>query len=127
MFILGILSWWYGAGWRQRVHILREKLAGIMDFFSIDLLIRTLFAPFRQISAGKVEGGLEVKMRAFFDRLISRLIGGFVRFFMVIFGLLSIIVYAVLGGISLVIWAFIPLFPVIGIVLYVTSWMPWNL
>lgn len=127
MFILGVVSWWYGAGWRQRSTFLRARLVGIMDFFSIDLLIRTLFAPFRQISAGNVQGPIAVQMRAFFDQLISRIIGAALRTFMIIIGCLAIILYAVIGGLLIVAWAFVPVLPVIAIILFSVRWIPWNL
>lgn len=127
MFILGTLSWWYGAGWRQRLTMLKERLANTVDYFSIDLLLRTLFLPFRQISAGHVNGPLGVKFRAFLDRIISRMIGGLIRSTMIIFGTAAIVVHSIVGGIVLVIWAFIPLLPVIGLILFTAGWMPWNL
>jgi len=127
MFILGVVSWWYGAGWRQRITFLRARLTGVMDFFSIDLLLRTLFAPFRQISAGNVQGPIAVQMRAFFDQLISRSIGAVVRTFMIIIGCLAIILYAVIGGLLIVAWAFIPLLPIIAVILFSVRWIPWSL
>lgn len=127
MFIAGILSWWYGQGWRQRVVLLREKLAGTMDYFSIDLLLKTFFSPFRQISAGKVRGPLGVQMRAFFDRLVSRCIGAMVRLTMIIIGSCAILFHAVVGGLLVVAWAFVPLLPVVGLLLFLTGWMPWSL
>jgi hypothetical protein len=125
MLIVGILSWWYGEGWKQRVVMQREKLASTMDYFSIDLLLRTFFSPFRQISAGKVNGPLGVQMRAFFDRLISRMIGAMVRLFMIVIGTLAIIMYIVIGATWLIIWAFVPFFPIIGLILFISGWMPW--
>ena len=127
MFVLGILSWWYGAGWRQRAVRLREHLAATEDYFSIDLLLRTLFSPFRQISAGKVKGSLSVQMHAFFDRLISRMIGGMVRLFMVVVGSVAIGLYAVIGAALLVAWAAVPLLPIVGVWLFLTGWIPWSL
>jgi len=127
MFIIGILGWWYGQGWRQRAVRLGEKLAGTVDYFSIDLLLRTLFSPYRQISAGKVRGPLGVQMRAFFDRLISRLIGGMIRLFMIIIGAVAIVLHAVIGLVLLVVWAVIPVAPVVGIVLFMSGWLPWTL
>jgi hypothetical protein len=127
MFILGILSWWYGAGWRQRVTMLREKIASTMDYFSIDLLAKTLFSPFRQISAGKVQGPLGVQMRAFADRIISRVIGGMIRSFMIIIGIVAILLYSIIGGVFVILWAVVPLLPVVGIVLFISGWVPWNL
>jgi hypothetical protein len=122
---VGILSWWYGEGWKQRVVMQREKLASTMDYFSIDLLLRTFFSPFRQISAGKVNGPLGVQLRAFSDRLISRMIGAMVRLFMIIIGTLAILLYIVIGAAWLIIWAFVPFLPVVGLVLFLAGWMPW--
>jgi len=127
MFVLGILSWWYGAGWRRQASRLKERLTATMDYFSIDLLIRTLFSPFRQISAGKVKGPLNVQFRAFVDRLVSRIIGAMVRFFMMIIGSLTIALQAVLGGVGLLVWALVPLLPLVGTVLCISGWVPWSL
>ncbi len=125
MFIVGILGWWYGAGWKQRAHMVRERLVGIIDYFSIDLLLNTLFSPFRQISAEKVNGSINVQLHAFFDRLISRIIGATVRVFMIFFGAIAIILWALFGGIWLLLWAVIPLLPIVGLVLFISGWMPW--
>ncbi|MEO5950485.1 MAG: hypothetical protein ABIQ04_03490 [Candidatus Saccharimonadales bacterium] len=127
MFIVGILSWWYGAGWRQRFTILHEQLSAMLDYFSIGLLARTLFSPFRQISAGQVDGSLEVKLRAFADRVISRLIGAFVRIAVMIAGILAIIVYTIVSAIALLIWACAPLLPLVGLTLFIVGWIPWKI
>lgn len=127
MFIVGILSWWYGAGFKQRLVLLREKLTATLDYFSIGLLIRTLFTPFRQISAGQVDGSLEVKMRAFADRLISRCIGAMVRTFVIIAGIVFITFYAVFGVIFLIVWALMPAVPIIGLILAASGWVPWKI
>jgi hypothetical protein len=127
MFIVSVLGWWYGRGWSMRLTRLREKLMSTLDYFSIDLLVRTLFSPFRQISAGGVRGPLAVQMRAFFDRLISRMIGAMIRFTMIIIGSIAIVLYAVYGVLMLVIWGVVPLIPIVGIVLFVSGWVPWSL
>lgn len=124
---MGLLSWWYTTGWRGQLIRLRDKLASTMDYFSIDLLLRTFFSPFRQISAGRVDGGLNVQMRAFFDRLISRLIGAMIRLVMIVVGILAIIFQVVAGLVLVVLWVFLPLFPIAGIILTLVGWMPWNL
>lgn len=127
MFILGLLSWWYGAGWRGRLLALRDKLAGTMDYFSIDLLLRTFFSPFRQISAGRVDGGLNVQMRALADRLISRIIGAMIRLVMIVIGSLAIVFYAVIGTLFVILWAVVPFLPFAGIIFALSGWVPWNL
>jgi hypothetical protein len=127
MFVVGILSWWYSAGWRQRLTMLQERLARTVDYFSIDLLLRTLFSPFRQISAGRVDGPLGVKLHAFFDRLISRAIGAMVRSFMIVMGVFAIVLHGLIGTVALIVWAIIPLLPAIGLVLFIVGWVPWSL
>ena len=123
---MGILGWWYGAGWKQRAGMVKERLASFMDYFSIDLLLKTLFTPFRQISAEKTTGSLNVQMHAFFDRLISRIIGMIVRLVMIIIGAAAIILYAIVGLLALILWAFVPLLPILGLVLFLVGWMPWT-
>lgn len=126
MFLVGFLSWWYGAGWRGRIVKLREQLASTLDYFSIDLLLRTLFSPFRQISAGQTNGPIGVKFRAFLDRLISRIIGSIVRSFMIIAGIVTILFHTVIGGVMLAVWAFIPLLPLALVGLGLIGWIPWR-
>ena len=128
MFIVGILSWWYTTGWKQRVIRLKERLIGTIDYFSIDLLLKTFFSPFRQISAGKVQGSINVQLHAFFDQLISRIIGAIVRTGMIIIGVITILLHLVLGIVGLVVWAIVPLFPLIGVWLWTNGVvLPWKI
>ncbi len=124
MFLVGILSWWYGDGWRQRFVIIKERLAQTSDYFSISTLTRTLFSPYRQISAGNLRGPIGVQFRASVDRLISRVVGMFVRLFVIIAGILSIITQAVLGIVVLSGWMFVPALPVIGLMMFAIGWVP---
>lgn len=126
MFVVGLLGWWYGTGWRRRLGDVRERLVSTMDYFSIDLLLGTLFSPFRQISAGHVQGPLVVQFRALFDNLLSRLIGAAVRITVIGVGIMAILLTAV-GGILLVItWALVPVLPLVGVVLTAIGWLPWT-
>lgn len=127
MLIVGLLSWWYGAGWWQRIVAVKERIAGLYDYFSIDLLLKTLFAPFRQISAGGVRGPLSVQLQAWFDRLISRIIGAVVRIGVIVIGSLALLLGAFVGLMMIIIWPLIPLMPIICIVLAMMGWIPWKL
>lgn len=126
MAIWGMMTWWYTDGWRQCWLRVKERLMATLDFFSVDLLIKTLFAPFRQISAGNVRGPLGVQMRAFFDRLVSRCIGTVVRLVMIGVGVITITFNLVVGGLLLVFWAFVPLLPLAGLALFIIGWLPWS-
>lgn len=121
---MGMLGWWYGAGWRARATMVRERLARTFDFFSLDLLVKTWFAPFRQISAGKVNGPIGVQFRAWADRMISRVIGGIVRTFVIIAGVMWLFAIVVIGLFELGAWLLVPVAPVAGIVLMSIGWVP---
>jgi hypothetical protein len=121
-----ILVWWYTEGWRQRLVALQGRIEGMMDYFSIDLLIKTLFAPFRQISAGRVDGPIDLQVRTFFDRLISRLVGAVARLIMIGIGAIVITLSLLADGLILAAWAFVPLLPLLGLGLFLVGWVPWN-
>lgn len=122
MLLAGFISWWYGAGWRLSARHALHRLSRTAEFFSMALLIRTLFAPFRQISAGSVRGGLNIQFRAFLDRLVSRFVGFFVRTGVLFAGLVAVVASAAFWLLWLVLWPLIPLMPVIMIVLGITGW-----
>jgi hypothetical protein len=124
MFLAGIFSWWYGRGWLARVQMIKGRLAASADFFSIELLASTLFAPFRQISAGNVVGPIGDQIRAFFDRLISRTVGAIVRTCVIIFGLIAMSLQALFGLFVLISWLIIPMLPIVGLIMMVIGWVP---
>jgi hypothetical protein len=124
MFLVGILSWWYGKGWIERAQIMKNRLKSSADFFSIDLLTATLFAPFRQISAVSGQGSISYQVRAFFDKLLSRFIGAFMRISMIIIGSIIMILQIIFGIIILLFWSIIPFFPAIGLIGTVIGLVP---
>ncbi len=124
MFIVGILSWWYGAGWMARVFAVKNQLVRTYDYFSIGLLASSLFAPYRQISAGGVKGPVSVILRAFFDRQLSRVIGAVARIILIVIGLVWIVVQVTIGVLSIVGWSMIPFAPLAGFILMISGWVP---
>ncbi|MGK2896301.1 MAG: hypothetical protein ACSLEY_01730 [Candidatus Saccharimonadales bacterium] len=119
-----MITWWYGHGWRGQFGRVRDRLTGTASFFSIGQLFSTLFSPFRQISAGGSSGPLGVVLRAFIDSLISRVIGAIVRLFTIFIGVIILVVQALYELIILVFWLFLPIFPVIGLIIMAIGWVP---
>jgi hypothetical protein len=124
MFLVGMISWWYGRGWRVQFGRVRARLAATIEFFSIGQLFSTLFSPFRQISAGKTKGSLGTVTRAFIDQLISRVIGAIVRLFTIIAGIVVLILQILVEIIVLVFWVLLPVFPVAGLIMFAIGWVP---
>lgn len=125
MAIIEMLSWWYTTGWGVFIHKLDNLFAGLTDFFSISSLIRTLFQPYRQISAGGTssDAPLDMKFHAFIDRLISRCVGFVSRFLILIVGIIIITISGVVGIATIIVWPFIPCLPIAGIILTTTGFM----
>lgn len=120
--MLGLLQWWYQRGWRLFLAKLNNRLKDAADFFSIRLLVTNMFAPFRQISVGEsASPSFGARIAAFFDRLLSRLIGTIVRLFLLIIGTITIILQAVLGFAAVVFWPFAPFAIVVCIILAIAG------
>lgn len=127
MFVVGLISWWYSVGWRRMVASVWDSVERLYDTFSLGLLLKTLFAPWRQISAGQVRGPIGVQIRAFFDRLFSRVIGGFIRTVTLIVGLIALCVMLLVGLMRIVVWPLVPIMPLVMVLFAIVGWVPWHL
>ena len=123
MAITEMLSWWYIHGWLIFIQKIRAFLANITDFFSMDSLVRTLFQPFRQISAASAsaEASLDLKFQMFLDRLISRIIGFFSRLLLLLIGTIIIVFGGIISLALIILWPLIPFAPLAGIILCITG------
>ena len=125
MFLVGLISWWYGRGWVGQWKRIAHRFALTLEFFSVGQLLSTLFAPFRQISAVSTgNGSIGSAFQDFIDQLISRIIGSFVRLGTVIFGLIVIILQALYELIIMIAWWFLPILPIAGFILLAIGWAP---
>lgn len=125
MFLVGLISWWYGRGWVGQWRRIAQRFMATLDFFSIGQLLSTFFSPFRQISANeRGDGSFGSSLRLFGDKLISRLIGSFIRFFTILFGLIVIILQTLYELIIMISWWLVPLLPVAGLIMLAIGWVP---
>lgn len=123
MAIAEMFLWWYSRGWSVFVKKIKIAIGNVTDFFSMGDLIRTLFQPFRQISAAtaSADSSLDLKFHMFIDRLVSRIIGFFSRLILLIAGTIIIILSSIFSLILIILWPFIPLLPIAGIVLSIAG------
>ncbi len=115
--IFEMLRWWYGTGWLQATHRIHTWVKGIEQAFSISLLAKTLFAPWRRIVSGSGRS-LDDKMRAAMDNFVSRCVGFFVRIGVLLVAGISTIVALVASVLMVGIW---PLLPVLVVYCTVRS------
>lgn len=124
MFLVGLISWWYGRGWVGQWARALARLKATLEFFSVGQLLGTLFDPFRQISASGGGNNLADTMRAALDKLISRCVGTVIRTFTVIFGLILICLQVVYTVIIMIAWWLLPLALPAGLVMFAIGWVP---
>lgn len=117
MFLVDMISWWYNDGWKGQLTNSVNRLKSSADFFSIGQSIATLFEPFRQISADKIDGAINVVIQSFFDKLLSRFIGFIMRTFMIALGIIVMLSQIVFGVVIVILWFLIPFLPFVGLVL----------
>lgn len=124
MFLVGIISWWYGGGWKGQLQRVHDRLAATAAFFSIGQLFSTLFSPFRQISAEDSNGSAAALLRSFFDKTLSRVIGAIVRLFTIFAGIVALLFQGIFEVIILIVWLVLPMFPVAGFIVFAIGWVP---
>lgn len=108
MLIRAFISWWYGEGWRTITVGIKTRIRGAYQGFSIPILLRTLFEPWKRIITYP-GATLQAKMQAVLDNLISRLVGFTMRSLALMAGTV-LIVGQFLGGILLIgLWPVLPL------------------
>ena len=118
MLMVGFLQWWYLFGWVNLIEKLRSNLRGLTDSFSISLLLRTLFSPYKQISAyGSGNRSLQAKLSDMADKLLSRIIGFIFRLLIIIIGVFVMLVDIILSSVLILLWPLLPILPFVGIIL----------
>jgi hypothetical protein len=118
--IFEMLRWWYITGWAQAAHRIVSWTSAVEHMFSLSLLLRTLFAPWKRITSAAGRG-LDAKMRAGLDNLLSRCIGFVIRLFVITAALVGMFFAFVSGVVMAVIWPFLPLLFVAFIVKGITG------
>lgn len=107
MLVVAFLHWWYGPGWRDAGRGILARIRQTYLSFSIPILLHTMFAPWRRIITYS-NGSLGDRLRAILDNTVSRAVGFTVRLFALIAAGILVLIYAVLGGIMLILWPTVP-------------------
>lgn len=108
MIALEILAWWYRQGWAQVAKNAETRFVKVSHLFSVPILIRTWFAPWRRIVTYP-GAGLEAQFRAMTDNLVSRFVGFTVRSFVLLAAGVMLAACAVLGVVQLLLWPLLPI------------------
>ncbi|HSW75040.1 MAG TPA: hypothetical protein VLG16_04180 [Candidatus Saccharimonadales bacterium] len=123
MLVMALVSWWYTAAWSGLARRIEQRLTQVLNFFSVGLLFRTLFDPFRQIAAAHgAQGDVSVQFKAWLDKLFSRCVGFVVRSIFIGIGIVSAIGIMIFGVLQLLLWPCVPLLPVVAVLGMAMGW-----
>ena len=101
---MAYLQWWYGEGWRNTLVNTHSQIIALGKNFSLDVLLRTLFAPWKQV---EVAGGRG--LQKMLDKLISRLVGFSVRIFTLLAAGFALVFLLLGRTLWIILWPLLPL------------------
>jgi hypothetical protein len=116
--LVAFVSWWLKLTPRKIIYIGNKTAKKEFSFFSIDLLFKTLFLPWKRDEIDMSSLSLQDRFRIMIMNLVSRLVGAVVRGGTIFFGLCAIaFVYIA----TIVAATFIILLPIVSLYLIITG------
>jgi hypothetical protein len=120
MLVMAFFKWWYGPGWQDAIGRILGHTRTIYLDFSVPILLRTLFAPWRRVVSDG-NGPLTQRLRATLDNLVSRFVGLGVRLIALIAAGLLMALTVTGGALLALLWPLVPLAGV-GLVIAGVVW-----
>ncbi len=128
MYSMGALTfhyfrWHYSRALLDLVGIIRNFLWFFYEFFSISLLLRTLFVPFHRLEDDRKKKNVldfSAMAEVLLVNMLMRIVGALVRSFLIVFGTIFIVCTSVFGCFFLLVWLFAPLFFIFLVVAGIT-------
>lgn len=111
------LLWHLTTAWGDLWRLYTNTLWFLHNLFSIKLLLTTLFSPWRRLHEAKELHGAGGVLGRIIINTITRLFGLIVRTAVIVFGLLSLVIFSLLSACLFALWIVLPLVAV-GCALY---------
>jgi len=112
-----MFSWYFSDIVSKAIIIFRSVLTIVINAFSLPVLLKTLFAPWRKDIA-PLEGSLEQIFHRAIDNLISRFFGFTIRLFTILAGLAVLIATGILGIAAIGLLSLFAIFPPGTLIIY---------
>ena len=116
--VLVFWRWYYGEAVKGVVTAWKNFIIFATNYFSIPLLLKTLFAPWKRDITKKPRG---LNLKKFFEYVafntISRGLGFIVRVFTIIAGIIYLILTIVIGAVVFVLWLALP-YIILGLLIF---------
>lgn len=110
-------AWHYTRAFRDMYVAWGNMSFAVLNFFSVPLLLRTFFSPWKRMEDTPREGDVEDFFGSLLVNLLSRLVGVFIRFWLILMGLFALIGMVCGVMFATVVWLLAP-FIGIGTIVY---------
>jgi hypothetical protein len=120
MLALELFTWWYGQGWVQLAKNVRKRIVGTSNMFSVPILIRTLFSPWKRIITYP-GASIDAKIRAFGDNMVSRAVGFSVRLLVLFTAALMLLAVSIVAIVEVTTWPLVPIAALVMLVKGITG------
>ena len=105
--VTSYLYWHYTQAIKDIWQHLKNFLWFCYHFFSIPLLVKTFFAPWRRMGEAYPKG-LDIAGSTLLINSLMRLIGIIMRFFLIFVGLVSLVLVCIAGLAAFILWIILP-------------------
>ena len=96
-------QWYYKKGVKNAIAVYQSIILLVYDFFSISLLLKTLFAPWKRDVVEPGTPTLQLMIQAMWFNLIARFMGFIIRSIIIVFGLICIALTILFGALTLLV------------------------
>ncbi|HSX42329.1 MAG TPA: hypothetical protein VLE93_03180 [Candidatus Saccharimonadales bacterium] len=106
--LTGYFYWWYGEGYKQSWQVAAAVLYEVADFFSLEILVKSWFAPWKNDVLSAQNAALSDTVKLWEQNLASRFIGIVLRSIVIFVAVISLAFLTILLGVGLVLWSVVP-------------------
>ena len=114
--VFDFFTWYYTRAFRDLLAVWVNIGWFIIHFFSIPLLLRTLFLPWKRVTARYTRTGFEDIAETFVMNVTSRLLGASMRLGIAGVGIVLLVVAVIGLFATLIVWLSMPIIFVVGLV-----------
>src|SRR5688572_8031457 len=106
--LMDYLFWHYRNGISDAKNLSKNLLWFLWNFFSINLLLKTLFSPWQKLNERRTKGSLQSFFESLVINTLMRLVGAVIRLIFIFLGLIIIAFSAVLLFFFNILWLIMP-------------------
>jgi hypothetical protein len=116
-FLGDIFGWWYSKGIYDFFIYLKAIFLKITDIFSVRLLLRTFFSPWKRDVTPMESLPLNLMLQVIIFNLVSRLIGAFIKAIILFIYFIALAIFLSLTLFLVMLWLLLPLITILGLII----------